>query len=253
MADIPEGDLEETRAALAPTLEATAAVLPWLSKPRTPRFDTALNERWIAAERRLVQAWASRHATCGADVRPAIFNLYGIAIETGDSDCLRLGEALASAADRLEDERPSTRLIAALTGTIECLDEPSGLEHDAFAERACHFAERLETAARISPGNERSEVIDRLFIDEAQEQLELMRDALTAVPPDAYVLMTESIGLAQHAETVELWGVMHQARSLADWVRQNAANLDAVAIYGQLSHKLDELGDLIASVTPATK
>ena len=34
MTDIPEEDLEETRAALAPTLAATAAILPWVSKPQ---------------------------------------------------------------------------------------------------------------------------------------------------------------------------------------------------------------------------
>lgn len=49
MANIPEKDLEETRAALAPTLEATAAILPWLAKPQPLRFDEKLNQRWIAA------------------------------------------------------------------------------------------------------------------------------------------------------------------------------------------------------------
>ena len=36
MADIPEDDLAESRAALAPTLDATAAILPWVAKPALP-------------------------------------------------------------------------------------------------------------------------------------------------------------------------------------------------------------------------
>ena len=61
MADIPEHELEETRAALAPTLEATAAILPWVARPKKPRFDAKLNARWIAAGRRLAAAWSARH------------------------------------------------------------------------------------------------------------------------------------------------------------------------------------------------
>ena len=250
MANSPEDDLEKTRAALAPTLAATAAILPWLSQPRTPRHDPALNERWIAATRQLAHAWAGHHTANPENIRPAIFNVYAIAIETGDGDCLRLGEALASAADRLEEGTPPLRLITALTGTIECFDEPAGLEHDAFAERTRHFAERLEAAIRQAPDDERSAVIDHLFVGEAGERLDNMRDALAAVPPDAYVLITESIGLAQDAETLELWGVMHQARSLIELIRQHAANLDANGIHERLTGKLDELSKLIAATAP---
>ena len=66
MADIPEDDLAESRAALAPTLDATAAILPWVAKARPARFDPKLNERWIAAGKRLYQAWSDRH---GASAR----------------------------------------------------------------------------------------------------------------------------------------------------------------------------------------
>ncbi len=95
-------------------------------------------------------------------IRPAIFNLYAVALETADSDCLRLGEALASAADRLEDTAPSPRLIAALSSAIECLREPAGLESDAFGERARHFAARLESTAATIDATERSAVLDQL-------------------------------------------------------------------------------------------
>lgn len=248
MDDIPEDDLEESRAALAPTLDATAALLPWVEKSRPPRFDTKLNQRWVDASTRLEQAWSQRHGSGADDVRPAIFNLYSIALETADGDCLRLGEALADAADRLEDENPLPRLIAALTGTIECLREPLGLEHDAFAERAQHFAGRLEAATAATGVSPRSLVLDRLFVGEAHEQLELLRDALAVLPPDAYVLTTEALKLAQDAETLEIWGVMHLARQFADSVTRHVNELDGNAAREHLLALLDTLDKTIEAV-----
>jgi len=248
MSDIPEDDLEDSRSALASTLDATAAILPWVGKTRPPRFDAQLNERWIDASIRLDQAWSNRHGAGADELRPAIFNLYAIAIETADSDCLRLGEALAGAADRLEDGAPPVRLIAALTGTIECLRDRAGLEHDAFAERARHFAARLETATTSVEIAERSIVLDRLFVAEAHEQLELLHDALAALPPDAYVLTTEALKLAQHAETLEIWGVMHLARQFADSVTHHANELDGDAARDTLLALLDRLGETIDAV-----
>lgn len=248
MDDIPEDDLEESRAALAPTLDATAALLPWVEKSRPPRFDPKLNERWVEASTTLEQAWSQRHGASADDVRPAVFKLYGIALETADSDCLRLGEALAGAADRLEEGNPSPRLIAALTATIECLDDPLGLEQEAFAERARHFAERLEKTASANDASQRSPLLDRLFVSEAHEQLELLRDALAALPPDAYVLTTEALKLAQDAESLEIWGVMHLARQFADSVTRHANELDGTAAREQLLALIDTLGKTIDAV-----
>lgn len=242
MDEFPEDDLEESRAALAATLDATAAILPWVAKSRPPRFDAKLNQRWLDGCNRLDQAWSARHGTGEDDIRPAIFNLYAIALETADGDCLRLGEALAGAADRLEDGDPSPRLIAALTGTIECLHEPAGLEHDAFAERARHFAERLESSASAQNDSERSPVLDQLFVDEAHEQLDLLRDALAALPPDAYALTTEALKLAQHAEMLEIWGAMHLARQFAECVNRYASELDS-------TEARDALDDILQTLT----
>lgn len=248
MADIPEHELEETRAALAPTLEATAAILPWVAAPRKARFDPKLNERWIAAGKRLASAWSERHGAGAQDLRPAIFGLYAIALETADANCLRLGEALASAADRLEDERLSPRLIAAMFAAIESLSEADGLENIAFPERACHFAKRLEDSAAATGNDERSVVLDQLFIDEASDQLQFMTDALAALPPDAYALTTEALKLGQHAELLELWGIVHMARQLSDCITLNAANLDEQTVRAELQNLLTELGDAIAAV-----
>jgi hypothetical protein len=248
MADIPEHELEGTRAALAPTLEATAAILPWVAKPRKARFDPKLNERWIAAGKRLASAWSERHGAGAEDVRPAIFGLYAIALETADTDCLHLGEALASAADRLEENVLPPRLIAAMSAAIECLSEADGLEHRAFPERASHFARRLEASAAMASTDERSAVLDQLFVDEASEQLQIMHDALAALPPDAYAMTTEALKLAQQAELLEIWGVMHLARQLSDCINRNAADLDSNTVRTEIQKLLKELGAAIATV-----
>lgn len=250
MADIPEHELEETRAALAPTLEATAAILPWVARPKKPRFDAKLNARWIAAGRRLAAAWSERHGGGANDIRPAIFGLYTIAIETADTHCLRLGEALASAADRLEENTLPPRLIAAMSATIECLSEADGLEHPAFHERSSHFAGRLEACAKATNADERSPVLDQLFVDEAGEQVQLMHEALAALPPDAYALTTEALKLAQQAELLEIWGVMHLARQLLECISRNAADLDSQAVRLEIHKLLQTLGATIAAVNP---
>lgn len=73
MDDLPEDDLAESCS--RQTLDATAAILPWVAKPRPARFDPKLNERWIAAGERLYQAWSDRHGS-GADAfRPAVFSI----------------------------------------------------------------------------------------------------------------------------------------------------------------------------------
>jgi hypothetical protein len=248
MADIPEEDLAETRAALAPTLEATAAILPWVSKPRQLRFDAKLNERWIAAGKRLAEAWQDRHGKGIEEIRSAIFNLYAIAIESADSNCLRLGEALASAADSLEIASPSLRLVAAITGAVECLSEPDGLEHEAFADRALHFSTRLESTLSAPDNAERSAVLDRLFVGEADEQIEFMRDALAALPPDAYALTTEAMKLAQQAEQLELWGIMHLARQLTEYIGRNAAELDTTERREEIEAQISTLSAAISAV-----
>jgi len=246
MDDIPEKALEETRAALAPTLEATAAILPLLNRPTPLRFAPELNERWQAACQRLAKAWSERNGAATDDVRPAIFALFAIALECRDVDCLRLGEALASACDRLEADHVPTRTIAALSACIECLGEPGGLEHPAFAERARHFAARLEASAAPSL-SERSTVLDQLFVGEAGERIERMHEALDALPPDAYALKSEALELAQQAEHLELWGIMHLARQIGTIVAGHD-DLEADAPRQQLLAVLRDLSLAIAAV-----
>ncbi len=248
MADIPDDELEATRAALAPTLDATAAVLPLLARTRAPRFDSQLNTRWIEACKRLASTWSERHGEQGEDLRPALFSLYGIALETGDADCLAFGEALAEAADRLESAE-TPHLVAALSAAIESLVETEGLEHPTFAERARHFATRLSQAARLDPAAAvRSPTLDRLFVSEANEHLEQMRDALAALPPDAYALKSESERLLQQAEQLELWGVIRATKAFIAQLTTQFDALDQPEMQDALADQIEELATLIAAI-----
>ena len=250
MNELPEDDLEETRAAMAPTLDATAAILPWLKQPKPPRFDKKLNQRWIEACKLLTKTWSERYDMGDEPIRPAIFALYGIALETVDNDCLRLGEALASATDQLETAPPTAQLIAAMSAAIECLGESGGLEHPAFPERARHFTQRLENAVSVDTTiDQRSPVLDRLFIEDAVERLELMHDALAVLPPDAYALKTEAATIATQAEHLALYGIMHLARQLAARI-DVSTDLDAPETRQVLESLLGTLSEAIAAVNP---
>lgn len=229
MADIPEKDLEGTRAALAPTLDATASILPWVAKPQPVRFPPELNKRWEAACKELSERWTTRQKDGPATVRSAIFALLALAIETADVDCLRLGEAMAGVADKLDEDRIPARVVAALTSTIEALLDEGGLENPNFAARAQHFAQRLEASLQPSrkPG-ERSDVLDTLFVDDSRERLERMYDALAVLPIDVYALQTEAEELIQQAEQIEMWGIYHMARQLESFVVQLGDASEAV-------------------------
>jgi hypothetical protein len=217
----PGSGLEGARTALSPSLAATAAVLPLVARPRALKFSKELNKRWQEACAALSKAWSNGHQWEADSLRASIFALFNVALETGDADCLHLAEALASTADRLDTGQPSARLMAALTATLESLNETGGLEHPTFASRARHFADRLATclAPSAKPG-ERSDVLDRLFANDTRESLERMHEAANALPIDAYLLRAESQELAQQAEQIDLWGIVHLCRQLENYVIQ---------------------------------
>ncbi|TXI74001.1 MAG: hypothetical protein E6Q42_12030 [Dechloromonas sp.] len=248
MADIPEDDLAGTRAAMAPTLNATASILPLLAKTRQARFDPQLNQRWQAAVRQLSGDWSIRHQTGEVAVRPGVFALYQLALESADGDCLRLVEGLASVIDRIEDVGPSPRLVAAFSACLESLGDPRGLEHEAFTERAQHFAERLSAVAGESQeAAARSTVIDWLFVGDSEDKVSQMRDALAALPPDAYALKTLSAQMALEAEQIGMYGIMHLARQLNRAVG-DGAHLELGAVRTGISRQLDQLSASLAAV-----
>ncbi len=252
MADIPEKDLEGTRAALAPTLEATAAILPWVAKPQPVRFPPELNKRWEAAWKELADCWHQRQTGGQDPVRAAIFAVLSIAIEANDVDCLGLAEALASTADRFDaDGGLSPRVIAALTATIETLQEPGGLEHVNFVTRAQHFSQRIHQSLAPSrkPG-ERSDVLDALFVEDTQERLERMYESLIVLPIDVYALQIDCQELIQQAEQIEMWGIYHLARQLESFVVQlsDASEATQDAVRSEIEKNLDTLATALAVI-----
>lgn len=209
--------LEQTRAALAPTLEATAAILPWVATPRPPRFDPKLDARWQDASNKLAEAWAARYRIGPEHIRPPVFELCAIALELADVDCLRLTEALATASDLLEQpgSLDNPRLTAALAACIECLIEPDGLEHPLFPERARTLAARLEKAGEPTPNSVRTPTLDRLFLTEADECLDRLHEAFEVLPADAYGAREAALHIAQAAEPLELNHIVNLAHRLA--------------------------------------
>lgn len=248
MAEIPDDDLSGMRAAMAPTLNATVSILPLLAKTRQSRFDPQLNQRWIETMRTLTSHWGQRHQLGEHAIRPSVFSLYQLALESADSDCLHLAEGMASVVDRIEDVGPSSRLVAALSACLESLNDPRGLEHEVFTERAQHFAVRLsQVASESADAAARSAVIDRLFVGDSEDKLAQMRDALAVLPPDAYALKTLSAQLVAEAEQIGMYGIMHLARQLNRDIG-DGSHLELSAIRAGISRQLDRLSASLAAV-----
>jgi hypothetical protein len=248
-----DNDLDETRAALAPTLEATAAILPWVSKPQPVRFPPELNKRWEAACKELAERWAERHQLGATSVRSSIFSLMNVALESRDVDCLHLAETLASVADKLEEGAPDARLVAALTATCEALLEANGLENSAFISRAQHFSQRLSQCLLPShkPGI-RSDILDQLFVHDSEERLERMREALIVLPVDIYALQIESQGMVQQALEIDMYGIVHLGRQLVNYVAlmNEAGEREQERARDEISALLDTISQALAAINP---
>lgn len=244
MADFPDKDIDETRAALAPTLDAMASILPWVGKAQPLRFSPELNKRWQEACKELAERWQARAKEGPTAIRPAIFALLSIAIESGELDYLELCESLASVADHLEQGAPGARLTAALISTTEALLDEGGLENPKLPARARHFSQRLNDALQPSakPG-ERSDVLDRLFVEDADERVAHMREALDVLPLDVVALEQESAALIHQAEQIEMWGIYHLARQLHNFAVQLSDVSEAVQ--DQAARDLAQQLDLI--------
>lgn len=245
MSDPAKDELAASRAALAPTLDATAAILPWLARPKAPRHSPALNQRWLKAIQETARCWSERNREGLASMRAAVFSLYATALESNDAQCLALGEALASCVDSFEQGQPGTQLSAAISATLEALDEASGLEHEAFEQRARHFTQRLLAALEMPDSSTLH--LQRIFREEACEHLMLMREALAALPVDAYTLATESSNLCIRAEEQEDAETLTAAQALSQLVRAYPAQLDNPSVHAHLAALIEKLGELICA------
>lgn len=200
-----ERELEETRAALAPTLAATAAILPWVTQVKAPRFPPALAGRWQDICQRAREAWGDYPGGGTAPLRSAIFELCALAVDLGDVDCLRLAEALAGAHDHLDlaAGEVAPQLRAAISAALEFAAEGGSLQHDLFSLRAQHFATRLEQGWGPSAPT-RAAAVDRWIAAEIRESLGLMGADLDRLPPDAYGLKAHAADLGRFASALEM-------------------------------------------------
>lgn len=257
MSSVPKDDLDATRAALAPTLQAVADILPLIAKARQPRFPPETASRWQETCKQLSTAWSERHGNGLPRLRPAIFELCAIAVELGDGNCLHLAEALASATDYLEDStrKDDPRLVAALSAAFECLMDDNGLEHPMFPERSRYLAHRLEQSLRPATGSTvRTPTLDRLFVGEANERLDNMAEAFELLPPDAYAIKTAAGEIAELAEPLELHDIIDRARIVMARltpVRGENIDLDNDATRKAILSHIAVLAEAIAEISVA--
>jgi len=243
-----DDELKETRAALAPTLDATAAILPWVAKPQELRYPPEKTERWQAASQTLHANWSDRYQNRLAGFRPAVFALCAVALELADVDLLRLTEALASAADALEEPRRQNdpRLIAAISAACECLMSEGGIEQDGFPALARHASARLEQVL-TSPvsASVRTPTLDHLFVSEAGDCLDRMHEALEQLPADTYAVKLAAEELADLADPLELDTIALLARALAQRLCSTHGehpDLDEPFLRAEVETRITELG-----------
>lgn len=207
--------LKQTRAALAPTLSATAAVLPLLAKAAQPRFSPEIVARWQQSCRDFATAWTERPRQGDVPLRRAVFSLCAIAVELGDADALALSEALASSTDLLEDplRAHDPHLLAALAAVSTGHEEIRHPEQGSFATRARYYCQRLQDALKPRQGI-RTATLDRLFVNEAGEHLLAMYETLDSLDPDATLISDAAAAIIALAEPLELRDLIDRSRIL---------------------------------------
>jgi hypothetical protein len=189
---------------LSIALEPTVAVLPLLATPREPRFTMARRRLWDNAVEALGIAWTNCSGTPGQEdwtqFRQGVFRLLEGALALAHPAPLQLAEALAAATDNLDSTPPSPRLLTTLAACVELLQEQGFLEHEALESLAQQLTTRL---ARRDEGP-RSRHLDTLFAREAAEEIEQIRLALEALPPDCAALAQAVRHIQQLAEPLDL-------------------------------------------------
>ncbi|MDR1887862.1 MAG: hypothetical protein LBQ81_00480 [Zoogloeaceae bacterium] len=217
----------QARDPLSAALAPTAAVLPLLATPREPRFTTAQRSLWDNAVEALGLAWTKCSGTTAhegwAELRQGIFRLLEGALTLGHPAPLQLAEALAAATDDLESASPSPRLLTTLAASMELLQERGFLEHEALESLVRQLATRLE---RRDEGT-RSRHLDILFAHEAREEIERLRLAMEALPPDCKTLQEAARRIQQLADPLDLAPLTLVAFRFAQSVEQiDPARLD---------------------------
>lgn len=248
------------RSPLAPTLAATAAILPLMAQIHPLRFDKTQRAPWDEATRELAGVWNNYNTGDNyntenyASLRHAIFQILEAALLLEHPAPLQLAESLASATDTLETTPPSLHQQAALTACIELIMEPEFLEHHALTERVDQLAKRLE--ACNAP---RSRSLDQLFAKEAGEDIELMRHALDKIPPDLEALTECVRHVQQLAEPLDLGCLSLSAFRLAEILTeltpetldQHPGRHQTIALIDLLEKWIDAIGTASLPEPPA--
>jgi len=270
-AELPATATPEKKDPLTASLEATTDLLPLLGEtPKEPRFSLQQRALWDAAVEALALAWENNHSAFAAaatancaespadwtPLRSAIFRLLEGALPLQHPAPLQLAEALASALDELDTAPPTPRLLTALTACLELVQEKDFLEHEALDNRVAQLIQRLE---RRNEGI-RSRTVDQLFAHEALEEIEQMRVALDALPPDTEAIAAAAKHLQQLAEPHELstlaFAAMRFARRIAtldpNCLDDSPGREDALAWITDMETWVQQIGEGESPPPPAS-
>lgn len=234
------------RGPLANTLAATAAILPLMAQDKEPRFQREQRLAWDAAAKSLALAWEQRQHNW-SPLRSSIFRLLQGALPLHHPAPLKLAEALASATDQLELKAPTPKLLAALTASVELIGEADFLEHEALDERVEQLVSRLNR----SEAGPRSHTLDQLFAKEAAEEIEHMRHAMEAMPPDTDAIAAAARHLQRLADPLDLSTLALTAFRFAELTANLAPEVldhapgrdDALELLELLEHWVQAVGD----------
>ncbi|MEY2632971.1 MAG: hypothetical protein RIR00_1625 [Pseudomonadota bacterium] len=206
----------DVRAKLAPTLEATVALLPLVAREQPSRYTPEQQHNWQVAVSQLRDACLLRLQPGLGELRRAVFALCGNALNLGDADALRLVEALAGAMDKLDgaNELPAG-LAAALAACLEILEEKGQLDSPRFPERVDYMVQRLKNSADPLVGG-RSPALVRIFISEASECLESLHQALEGLPPDGDSLQLTLQELGVLADAADYPSIAELAHAIVE-------------------------------------
>lgn len=220
-------------------------------------LDPAAVARWEAAAQTVWAAWHDRHQSGLAPFRSAVIALSGVGLDLHSADALRFAEALATVADRADEPEvlADARLVAAIAAALEVLVEPGSVNRKVFAGQVDNLSGRLaatlEEAAVPTEGRLIvSRTLYQMFVDEAHESLQHLRDELDTLHPLAGEMAEAASALADNAATIDLTAVRDLALALANaLVRYEAPlNVDVAAERALVSTVLHILANMVDTV-----
>lgn len=250
---IPAADSGEASGEVEPLAEFANLLLP----SDEIDLDPEAVSRWEAAGAQVASAWAGRRQTGLAAFRSAVINLCGVAVDLALPEALHFAEALATVADRADEPEifEDPRLQAAVAASLEVLAEPGTVRRKVFPVQVDHLAARLSTGLReaAQPAEGRlivSRTLYQMFVGEAYESLQHLRDELDTLHPLVGEMAEAATALADNAATIDLAAVRDLALALAAALARFEAplNVDLPADSLLLATVLQTLEQMIDSI-----